>query len=144
MCNMPGFKVFINPKSIIFTSFCSQNLSCWALSPTSILVAVFAKTCPEVQWDVFQACLIKVVTRNLMCTPASFPLLLTLSHVCNCFHCSVICLAASTCCLVFRNNGNLKRHILYYLIKIGSFLTSSDASLQNKWQVVWFFPARSP
>lgn len=120
----------MNPKSIILTLFKKPELL--SFPPSSMLVAVSAKTCAEVQQDVFQACLIKVVTRNWMCTPASFPLFLTLSRVCDCFHCPVICLAVSTCWLVFRYNGSLKMHILYYLIRLDPFLASSDTLLQKK------------
>lgn len=72
--------------------------------------------------------------------PASFPLYLTLNHTCDCFHCPVICLAVSTCWLVFKNNSSLlKKHICHYLIRIGSFLTSSDILLKSNWQMMSFF-----
>lgn len=134
------FKAFINPKLISLTLFTKQLVV--KLSPPLHPCNCFCQNLFRSAGSgiFFEACIIKVVTRNVVCIPASFPLCLTLNHMCDCFHCSVICFAVSTCWLVFKNNSNLlKRHIFHYLIRIGSFLTSSDILLQSKQQMICLF-----
>lgn len=93
MCNRPRFKVFINPKSIILTLFTKLELLSFLpfLHPGSCF-------CPEMQWGVFQACLIKAVTRNFMLH--QLPFLLIVFNIESCLWLlSLLCLAVSTCWL---------------------------------------------
>lgn len=138
---LPRFKVFIRLRSVRLTVLINLEWSRQVFSLSSIPVAVSAETCPEVlAVRFFQACIIKVITRNTVYVPASFPLCLTLNHTCNFCHYLVICLAVSTCWLEFKKNRELfKKPIFHYSVRTGSFLTSSDTCLKSKWQMMPFF-----
>lgn len=82
-CNLlPRFKVFIRLRLVSLTVLINLEWSRQAFSLFSVPVAVSAETCPEVlAVGFFQACIIKVITRNTMDVPASFPVFNFESHV---------------------------------------------------------------
>lgn len=106
-----SFHVFLRPRAVSLTDlskcYCQAFSLSLSLLPSSCFCWNTARSAGR--GNFFQVCIIKIIPRNTMCVPPSFPPCLTLNHTCNFCHYLVICLAASTCWLEFKNNrGFLK------------------------------------